>query len=162
MKKNIVVVICILVLVGLFFYSRDVKVNADISSYGDITIEIVGLTENSFTITPNMLADLSCVQQTVTGTSAKVGTVTAVGPLLDTFLAQYDRKQSDFTKIRISAGDGYKIVLKSEMLKGKIILSVASGNEPLDEKFQPLRIIVPDAASSYWSYQVNRIEFVTD
>lgn len=162
MKKGIVILICVLVLLSVYIFKNDVKVKADISAYGDTPIEIAGLTENEFTITPNMLAALPCVRRSATSISAKVGTVTAVGPLLDTFLAQYKFSQNDFTTIRFCAADGYKTVLKNELLKREIILSVASGNEPLDKNFQPLRIIIPEAPSSYWTYQVNRIEFVTD
>ncbi|ATW24904.1 hypothetical protein DCMF_09085 [Candidatus Formimonas warabiya] len=162
MKKGIVVLICVLVLVSVYMIKNDGKVKADISAYGDTPIKIVGLTENEFTITPNMLAALPCVRRSATSISADVGTVTAVGPLLNTFLARYEFSQKDFSTIRFCAADGYKTVLKNDLLEKEIILSLASGNKPLEGRFQPLRIIIPEAPSSYWTYQVNRIEFVMD
>lgn len=160
MRKIITGLMCFLILIS--FCGCKSEVNADISVYGNTPIQIIGIAENSFTITPNTLAALPCVSRSVDSRSAKVGTVTATGPLLNTFLAQYGLSQSDFTKIRISAADGYKSILKNELLEGEIILSVASGNDPLDKSYQPLRIIIPEAAASYWTYRVNCIEFVKD
>mgnify|MGYP000993625114 CR=1 FL=1 len=161
--KKIVIALCgLLVLLSLCGCQNEGKVKADLSAYGDTPIAIVGLTENEFTVTPNELAALPCVRQSVDSKSAKVGTVTAVVPLLNTFLAQYNVSQADFTTIRISAADGYKTILKDDLLKGEIILAVASGNDPLDESYQPLRMIIPEAASSFWTCQVSRIEFLKD
>lgn len=133
---------------------------ADISAYGDTPITITGLTEEEFTITPDELAALECVSRTATGATAKAGTVNATGPLLDTFLAQYDCKAADFYKIRFIAADQYRVVLKDEYLKDyEVVLSISSGTEPLPEAQQPLRILIPEAESNLWEYSVVRIEF---
>lgn len=139
--------------------SGSVTVKADISAYGDTPITISGLSDKDFTVTPNELAQLDCVKMTATGKTEKAGTVTAAGPLLDTFLAQYGKSRSDFSKIEFYASDKYEITLDSEFLTNyKIVLSVARGNAPLPVKEQPLRLLIPKADSHYWIYAVIRIE----
>lgn len=153
--------IVLLVLAAAFGLSGCGK--ADISSYGDTPITITGLTDENFMITPNDLARLDCVSRTATGATAKAGTVNAYGPLLDTFLAQYDCKASDFSKIRFICSDGYKVVLRDEYLTDyEVVMAVSGGSEPLAEAQQPLRILIPDAESSMWAYAVTQIEFVRD
>ena len=135
--------------------------SADISEYGDTPITVSGLTEEDFTVTPNELYGLECVSRTASGKSAKAGTVNATGPLLDTFLAQYGKRMSDFERIRFIAADDYRVVLKDEYLtEYEVVLAVSNGNEPLIEEHRPLRILIPDADSGMWEYSVVRIEFV--
>ena len=142
--------------------SNVVKVKADISAYGDTPITISGLSDRDFTVTPNTLAKMECVQMSGSGKTEKAGTVTAVGPLLETFLAQYGKSRSDFSKVRFYASDKYKITLKDEYLtQYQIVLSIAKGNDPLPEAQQPLRLFIPKAESSNWIYAVTRIEFIT-
>ena len=134
--------------------------SADISAYGDEPITISGLTEEEFTITPNELADLDCVSLTATGETAKAGTVNPYGPLLDTFLAQYGCKASDFNKIRFLCSDGYKTVLWDEYLTDyDVVLAISYQEEALPEDMRPLRLMIPGAESSKWAYAVTRIEF---
>lgn len=138
-----------------------VAVQADLSDYGDSPITIRGLKDEDFTVTPNELAKLDCVERTATGATAKAGTVNAVGPLLNTFLAQYGMKMSDFKKIRFLCSDGYRSVLRDEYLTDyEVVLELAEGKDPLPEAQQPLRILIPEAESSYWAYAVTTIEFV--
>jgi DMSO/TMAO reductase YedYZ molybdopterin-dependent catalytic subunit len=133
---------------------------ADISAYGDTPITISGLTDEEFTITPNELAQLECVTRTATGATAKAGTVSAYGPLLNTFLEQYGCQASDFYKIRFLCADEYKAVLKDEYLTDyDVVLAVAYDGEPLPESCQPLRLLIPEAESNLWAYSVIRIEF---
>ena len=133
---------------------------ADISAYGDTPITISGLTDEEFTITANELSQLECVSRTATGATAKAGTVNATGPLLDTFLAQYDCKPSDFYKIRFLCADNYKVVLRDDYLTDyEVVMAVSSGSEPLGEGLQPLRLLIPEAESNMWAYSIVRIEF---
>lgn len=132
----------------------------DMSAYGDIPIEIAGLTDEEFTITPNELAQLDCVARTATGATAKAGTVNAYGPLLDTFLAQYGYTASDFYKIRFLCADEYKVTLKGEYLTDyEIVMAVSYQGESLPEAYQPLRLLIPEAETSKWAYSIVRIEF---
>lgn len=138
-----------------------VSVQADLSGYGDSPITIRGLKDQDFTVTPGELAKLDCVKRTATGATAKAGTVNAVGPLLNTFLARYGVRMSDFKKIRFLCSDGYRIVLRDEYLKDyEVMLELAEEDAPLPKKQQPLRILIPEAESSYWAYAVTTIEFV--
>jgi hypothetical protein len=135
--------------------------DADISAYGDAPIEIAGLSDGEFIVTPEELAALPLVSRSATGETAKAGTVKATGPLLDTFLEQYGKKASDFNRIRFIASDAYLVVLRDEYLTDyEVVLSVARGREPLPASEQPLRILIPDAESSMWEYACVRIEFV--
>ncbi len=138
------------------------KVRADITTYGDTPITISGLLDEDFTVTPNELARLDCVEISESGKTEKAGNVSVVGPMLDTFLARYGKSKSDFLKIRFYASDKYQITLKDKYLTDyKIVLSLANGNDPLPVAQQPLKLFIPKAESSYWIYAVIRIEFVT-
>lgn len=150
----------LILLVSLLLLCSCGSAQADISSYGDTTITISGLTDDEFTVTPNDLMQLECVERTATGATAKAGTVDAYGPLLDTFLIQYGKTTADFKKIRFIASDDYKVVLKGEYLTDyEVVLAVSNGSEPLAESCRPLRILIPEAESSMWEYAVVRIEF---
>jgi DMSO/TMAO reductase YedYZ molybdopterin-dependent catalytic subunit len=138
-----------------------VSVQADLSTYGDQPILISGLSAEDFTVTPNELAQLDCESQSATGKTQKAGTVHGVGPTLDTFLAQYNKKQTDFQKIIFRAKDGYTITLgPQDFKKHTIILSLANGKEPLSEQEAPLRLLIPGAESGKWVRMVTEIKFV--
>ena len=140
-----------------------VTLKADISAYGDEPILISGLLDDDFTVTPNELARLECVQMNSSGEMGKTGTVYAVGPLLDTFLAGYGKSKSDFTKIRFYASDDYRITLKDKYLGDyNIVLSIANGDNPLPAAQQPLQLFIPKVESSNWIYAVIRIEFIAE
>ena len=133
---------------------------ADISEYIDEEITVSGLLDEDFTITPGDLLELDCVSRTATGATAKAGTVNATGPLLDTFLAQYGYKASDFDRIRFIAKDAYRTLLRYEYLTDyDVVMAVSSGKEPLSEDLRPMRLLIPEAESSMWIYGVVRIEF---
>jgi hypothetical protein len=138
-----------------------IKVTADISAYGETPIIISGLKSEDFTVTPNELAQLKCVRMSGSGKTEKAGNVTAVGPLLETFLSHYGKSASDYAKVRFYASDKYKITLNSDYLTNyKIVLSVARGNDPLPAAQQPLRLFIPGADSSNWIYAVIKIELI--
>jgi hypothetical protein len=133
----------------------------DISAYETDEIVVSGLLDEDFTITPKELLALDCVSRTATGATEKAGTVSATGPLLDTFLAQYGCKASDFSRIRFLAKDEYRTVLRGEYLTDyDVVMAVSSGSKPLAEGFRPMRLLIPEAESNMWIYAVIRIEFV--
>ena len=136
---------------------------ADISEYENDTILITGLPDGDFYITIREIADLECVSRTATGSTEKAGTVNATGPLLDTFLAQYGYKASDFDRIRFYASDAYRTILRGEYLTDyEVVLAVSSGTEPLAEGLRPLRLLIPEAESNMWIYMIEHIEFVLE
>ena len=133
----------------------------DLSEYEDVPILIKGLEAQDFEITPGELLEMDCVSGEDTGGSDKAGTVEGYGPELDSFLSEYGKKRSDFSKIRFLAKDGYKKTIWGEMLENsEIVFSVANGDEPLRENEMPMRLLIPGAESSYWVYGVVEIEFV--
>lgn len=83
--------------------------------------------------------------------SGEVVEIEIKGIKINKILKQYDLRQDDFESIRFYAGDGYSIVIPKEILDTKdVMLYWESDGEPLDEKFQPLRVAVPDERSMYW------------
>jgi hypothetical protein len=132
----------------------------DISEYGDTPIEIIGLTDESFTITPNELAKLKLSSTSATGATAKAGTVSGVGVSLIDFLAKYSKMPGDFKTIRFTASDEYSIRLSGEKHTDDLVLLAISGKDKLlPEAERPLRLIIPTAESNQWVYGVVKIEF---
>lgn len=156
MKRAALALLCVVIISLTSCGDKDV----DISEYADFPIEVSGLTEEDFTVTPKELLELECVSRTATGATEKAGTVSVKGPLLNTFLAQYGKTAADFYKIRFLCADGYKTVLKDDLLTDyEVVLAVQNGNSPLQESMRPLRLLIPEAESSTWAYSVIRIEF---
>ena len=132
----------------------------DISEYGDTPIEIAGLLDEEFTITPNELAKMKCEDLSAKGATAKAGTVSGVGPTLITFLKQYDKTPADFGKIRFIAADEYRITLVgSKHTDDTVLFSISGSSKPLSKVEQPMRLVIPGADSGQWIYSVIRIEF---
>jgi len=157
LKKYIALMLALILLAALGACGEK---TADISAYGDYEIEISGLLDEDFTITPNDLLALPCVSRSATGRAEKAGTVAARGPLLETFLEQYGYTMSDFYKIRFIASDNYKTVLRDDYLTDyEVVMAVSSGEKPLDESLWPLRLLIPEAESNMWIYSIVRIEF---
>ena len=158
-KKSKAASVFLFILAAVMLYSCGTK-NADISAYENAEITISGLKDREFTITPAELSALECVSRSATGATAKAGTVSVTGPLLNTFLAQYDCAATDFFKIRFIAKDGYRTLLRDDYLSDyEVIMAVSSGSDPLPEESQPLRLLIPEAESNMWIYGVVRIEF---
>ena len=159
MKRAAFALICVVIISLTACGDKEV----DISEYADYPIEVSGLTEKDFTITPQELLELDCVSRTATGATEKAGTVSVKGPLLNTFLAQYGKTAADFYKIRFLCADGYKTVLKDDLLTDyEVVMGVQTGNGPLQENLRPLRLLIPEAESSTWAYSVIRIECETE
>lgn len=135
---------------------------ADDLDYKEETIEIVGLTDENFTVSVSELAALECIEKEVT-TKNSYGskkTKTAYGPLLQTFVEEYGMKLSDFSNIRIKAKDGYFTDLEGDLLKRDSVLSFRDDAEsPLKGASAPLILIVPKESSAMWVEGINKIEF---
>jgi hypothetical protein len=134
-------------------------------SYLDEVITINGATDDPFTVTIRDLIALDSVKEKAEATRSNgdVVKVTAVGPLLDTFLAQYGKKQTDFSAVRFYASDGYAVAIPKEILSSRnVILAYMNGNRSFDEHSLPLRVVIPGERAMYWARNVNRIDFETD
>lgn len=133
---------------------------ADISAYETSPIQIIGLTEESFSVTPKELMDMECVSATAQGNSDKAGTVNAYGPTMETFVSSHGRSLDDFRYIRFSASDGYDVTVNRLVWDSyDIILSVSNGTKPLEERQRPLRVVIPGYDSGKWVRLVTQIEF---
>lgn len=133
---------------------------ANISEYENEKIQITGLLEEDFYITPAELAGMGCTEAVAHGKTAKAGTVQAYGPTLETFLSSYGKSVEDFYSIKFSAADDYDVTLgRQTFQKQEVILSVANGSKALYKEQQPLRVIIPEVDSGKWIRMVNKIEF---
>ncbi len=133
---------------------------ADISAYGDELIQVEGLTDEIFDVTPNELAEMECVSDVAVGQTEKAGTVRAYGPTLETFVENYGRTLDEFYSIEFLAYDGYTSKLgKATWENYEVILSIAEGNRPLEDWRQPMRVVIPGEDSGRWIYGVGVITF---
>ena len=136
-----------------------------IADYADAQIVVSGLTDEDFTVTVADLAALPTVERSASATrsNGERVSVDAVGPLLDTFLAQYGKQQSDFTSIRFSATDQYAISVDANLLANReIILAVSDNGQALSADDQPLRVVIPDERAMYWVRHLCRIDFASN
>ncbi len=125
-------------------------------------IVIHGLKDQDFEITLGELKTLPVVTRhgKATQSNGQVVSVKATGPLLDTFLQQYEKTQRDFSRIRFTAKDNYTIAVPRDILENReIIMSYINDNKPLEDDWQPLRIVIPGERSMYWVRSMNRIDF---
>lgn len=134
---------------------------ADISAYASTPITVTGLTGEPFTVTPGELAQMECVRATARGNSDKAGTVRAYGPTLESLAQAYGRTLSEFRYVRFSASDNYDVTINALIWDSyEVILSVANGSKPLEERQQPLRVVIPGYDSGKWVRLVTQIQFV--
>lgn len=135
--------------------------SADISAYENVPIQIVGLENADFSVTPAELLRLDCVSATARGNSDKAGTVHAYGPTLAVLAEHYGHSLDEFRYIRFCASDGYDVTVNELIWDSyEVILSVANGTKPLEQRQQPLRVVIPGYDSGKWVRLVTRIEFV--
>lgn len=133
---------------------------ADISAYEASPIQIIGLTDEPFSVTPKDLMQMKCISATSQGNSDKAGTVEAYGPTLETFVSSYGHSLSDFRYVRLSASDGYDVTINQLVWDSyDIILSVSNGTKPLEERQRPLRVVIPGYDSGKWVRLITKIEF---
>ena len=140
---------------------------ADISAYQDVTIEIVGISDQPFLITP---AELSSMKKKAISVPVHEGEVAAdeipetgkaIGPTLDTFLKKYGKTTDDFRSMRVYTQKETSTAYVRTMKEEELILSIANGRKPLGEKQAPLRIASESMRAEEWSGWIRRIEFVS-
>ena len=136
-----------------------------IEAYADQTITLRGLGEEDVLVSVRELAALECINLAAESDGrgeqgeSKAGRVEAYGPTLETLLARYDAKQTDFSRIVVSCLDGYDIALHGDSLEGQIVVSIAQGKDALDEWHWPARLVIPSESSGMWCYGVEIIDF---
>jgi hypothetical protein len=133
--------------------------------YLEDEIEIKGVTDEAFKVTIGDLTKLEAVSihAESSRSNGDIVKVTAVGPTLETFLAQYGKKQTDFSAVRFTSLDGYSIAVPKEALeKREIVLAYMDGGKAFDkDKSAPLRAVVVGERAMYWARMVCSIEFET-
>lgn len=156
MKRNLCCVLVVVLLITCLVGCR-----ADISAYENENIRIVGLNNEPFSVTPGELTQLNCISATARGNSDKAGTVSAYGPTLAALAESYGHSLGEFRYVRFCASDGYDVTVNALIWDSyDIILSVANGAKPLEERQQPLRVVIPGYDSGKWVRLVTQIEFV--
>jgi hypothetical protein len=166
-RLTLVFALVLLLFVAAFggFIAYDSFREPDISAYAQTGITVSGLEEADFIITPEELAALPIMEISATGSGkgpngeSRAGTVRTYGPTIEAFLQSRGYTLSDFRRIVFLCKDGYSVVLRPDDLQGDVILSIASGKDPLAAYQQPLRIIVPEGATHQWTFGILRIEF---
>jgi hypothetical protein len=138
------------------------KVDPSGLSYDKEKVKLVGI-DGKKTVTISDLAKLKAVSQKAeaerdSGDKVKVD---VTGPLLETLLEIYGKKQSDFSQIRLTAKDGYSVVLANSQLKRDIILGIMEDGKELTKKYAPLHVVIPGERGMYWARMVTEIEFKT-
>ncbi len=137
---------------------------AEPGPFDEETILVHGLQERDFAITPGDLKKLPSITRHAEAarSNGEIVKVDATGPLLDTFLQQYGKKQMDFTSIRFSAKDNYSIAVPSDVLANRqIILSYVNNGKPLDYDMRPVHVVIPGERAMYWVRSATRIDFET-
>lgn len=128
-------------------------------------IIVHGLSKEDMTIMQKDLRQLPTVTQHAEATRAngeKIK-VEATGPLLDEFLKKYEKKQTDFARVRFTARDGYSIAVPGDILKKRpVILSYINDGKEILPEDEPIRVVVPGERAMYWVRNLARIDFETD
>ncbi|MTI70353.1 MAG: hypothetical protein FH751_08910 [Firmicutes bacterium] len=165
-RKNIKVLsilLLILLSMGLLACSNEksekaantgVKENKEVKE-----IKLSGLEKESISVDKiNELDKVSKEFRSITS-SGEEKTFKVEGVLLNRLLKKFNKKQSNFTKIRFIATDGYSINLPSDILTKKdvVLASKVDG-----EKQTPFRVAVNNERSMYWVKDISKIEFLEE
>ena len=156
MKRFIVLFITVILLCMCACGTDDI----DISEYSDAEIVFEGINDEPVYISVKQLKSMDCHTIKTKSTSDKIGTVIATGVWLSDILSEYELEQADFSCITVYGTDEYSAPLYSDFLKeNRIMLAFGIDGQPLDEESAPVRIIIPESDSAYWTRMVNRIKF---
>ena len=156
MKRFIVLFITVILLCMCACGTDDI----DISGYSDAEIVFEGISDEPVYITVKRLKSMDCHTVKTKSTSDKIGVVKATGVWLSDILSEYELEQADFSCITVYGTDEYSAPLYSDFLKeNRIMLAFGIDGQPLDEDSAPVRIIIPESDSAYWTRMVNRIKF---
>lgn len=156
MKRFIVLFITVILLCMCACGTDDI----DISEYSDAEIVFEGISDEPVHITVKQLKSMDCHTVKTKSTSDKIGVVKATGVWLSDILSEYELEQADFSCITVYGTDEYSAPLYNDFLKeNRIMLAFGIDGQPLDEDSAPVRIIIPESDSAYWTRMVNRIKF---
>jgi hypothetical protein len=134
--------------------------------YLDDELTISGLGDGDFTVTVSDLTELDMVSKKAEAmrSNGDIVKITAVGPLLTTFLEKYGggKEIADFSAVRFSSRDGYSIAVPKEILeKREVVIAYMDGKKAFPKDIAPLRAVVIGERAMYWAYMMNKIAFET-
>lgn len=156
MKKIVILLVTAMLLYMCSCGADDI----DISGYSDAEIALEGISDETAAVTVKQLKAMDCHTIKTESTSDKIGVVKATGVWLSDVLSEYGLEQGDFSRITIYGTDEYSAPLCKDFLKeNRIMLAFGIDGQPLDEDSAPVRIIIPESDSAYWTRMVNRIKF---
>ena len=156
MKKIVILLVTAMLLYMCSCGTDDI----DISGYSDAEIALEGISEETAAVTVKQLKAMDCHTIKTESTSDKIGVVKATGVWLSDVLSEYGLEQGDFSRITIYGTDEYSAPLYKDFLKeNRIMLAFGIDGQPLEENSAPVRIIIPESDSAYWTRMVNRIKF---
>ena len=156
MKKIVILLVTAMLLYMCSCGTDDI----DISGYSDAEIALEGSNDETAAFTVKQLKAMDCHTIKTESTSDKIGVVKATGVWLSDVLSEYGLEQGDFSRITIYGTDDYSAPLYKDFLKeNRIMLAFGIDGQPLDEDSAPVRIIIPESDSAYWTRMVNRIKF---
>lgn len=156
MKKIVILLVTAMLLYMCSCGTDDI----DISDYSDAEIVLEGISDETAAVTVKQLKAMDCHTIKTESTSDKIGVVKATGVWLSDVLSEYGLEQGDFSRITIYGTDEYSAPLYKDFLKeNRIMLAFGIDGQPLDEDSAPVRIIIPESDSAYWTRMVNRIKF---
>ena len=156
MKKIVILLVTAMLLYMCSCGTDDI----DISGYSDAEIALEGISEETAAVTVKQLKAMDCHTIKTESTSDKIGVVKATGVWLSDVLSEYGLEQGDFSRITIYGTDEYSAPLYKDFLKeNRIMLAFGIDGQSLDENSAPVRIIIPESDSAYWTRMVNRIKF---
>lgn len=81
------------------------------------------------------------------------------GVLLNKLLKEFNKKQSDYSKIRFIAKDGYAIEIPNDILIKRDVMLASKVD---GEKQTPFRVAVNNERSMYWVKDISKIEFLEE
>lgn len=133
-------------------------INAGIDS-----LKISGFSDGDIEVTVAELKGLPVVEENVTSvnSSGKKSNYAIKGAYLSDLLKEYGKKQSDLKAIRFIAGDGYGIDVPGDIMEQQvIILAYQINGQPIEEKYKPVRAVIPEERSMYWVKNLIEIKVI--
>ncbi len=119
--------------------------------------------EKDMEISVAELKELPVIEKTVVSvnSSGSESEYTITGALFSDLLKNYGKSQQNLKAIRLVAGDGYAIDVDETILKNReIILGYLYNGQPIEERYQPVRSVIPEERAMYWVKNLVKIEIV--
>jgi len=127
-------------------------------------ILITGLQDADCRVSVGEIKKLPSVTKRVEASRANGEKVSmkATGALLESLLEKHGKSMRDYSRIRLTARDGYSIAVTADVFKNNpIILAYEIDGQALDAENQPIQVVVPGERAMYWVRMLTRIDLET-